>query len=311
MTLKLTTNTRILVTGGTGFIGKALCAALVQLGCHVVVLTRSKLRALKQVASQIEFIEDLEQLSDDEYFDAVINLAGEPIAQRWTHAVQARILESRLRTTKDLIDFFKRAKQKPAVLINGSAIGWYGTHESEVFDENSQPSDALIGLFAKKVCHQWEAEALQAEALGIRTVLLRTGIVLEKDGGTLAQLITPFNLGLGGPLGHGQQWFSWIHRDDLIGLILHAIENESVTGVINGTAPEPVTNKAFTKALGKAMMRPAFIPLPAFVLKAVFGQMADEIMLNGQKVLPRQSIENGYIFKYARIDLALGNIFAA
>ncbi len=311
MTLKLTTNTHILITGGTGFIGKALCTVLIQSGCKVVVLTRSKQRALEHAASQIEFIENLDQLDENAHFDVVINLAGEPIAQRWTHEAQARILESRLNTTKDLIIFFKRAKHKPDLLINGSAIGWYGTHRSDTFDESSVPSNDVIGKFSKEVCHKWEAEALKVRALGIRTVILRTGIVLEKGGGTLAQLIPPFNLGLGGPMGSGNQWFSWIHRDDLIGLIFHAIDNENIEGVINGTAPEPVTNKVFSKALGKAMKRPAFIPLPVFVLKTIFGQMADEIMLNGQKVLPKKSEENGYIFKYAKIDLALEDIFKA
>lgn len=300
---------RILVTGGTGFIGKALCESLIQSGCKITVLTRSIKRAAESFNIRVEFIESLQHLDTNEHFDVVINLAGEPIAQRWTEEAKRRILGSRLNTTRELLAFFERAQNKPELFISGSAIGWYGVHDSSIFDENSQPSKETVGVFAKEVCHEWEAEALKAKAYNIRTVVLRTGIVLEKDGGTLAELLFPFDFGFGGPIGNGKQWFSWIHRDDLIGLILYALRNDAVEGVINGTAPTPVTNKEFSFALGKAMKRPSLIPLPPFVLKMVFGQMAEEIMLNGQKVVPSRTVQYGYAFQHPNINSAFKAIF--
>ncbi len=300
---------RVLITGGTGFIGSALCTSLIQSGCKITVLTRNIKKAAEKFQGRVEFIDDLKHLGSDEYFDVVINLAGEPIAQRWTRTSKARILSSRINTTKGLLAYFDRAHRKPTIFLSGSAIGWYGIHDSKVFDETSQPSDNPIGAFAKQVCSEWESEALKANAYNIRTVILRTGIVLEKDGGTLSELLFPFDFGIGGPIGNGKQGFSWIHKDDLIGLILFAIENNAVSGIINGTAPEPVINKVFSTALGKAMKRPSLLPLPPFVLKLIFGQMAEEIMLNGQMVTPRNTVQFGYVFQYPTIDSALRAIF--
>lgn len=204
-----------------------------------------------------------------------------------------------------------RLQTKPEVFVSGSAIGWYGVHDTATFTEETGMSTQNGGVFAQQVCRDWENLASQAEGLGVRTVLLRTGIVLEKDGGTLAALLFPFDFGFGGPIASGKQWFSWIHRDDLIGLILHVIADDGMRGFMNGTAPEPVTNEAFSRALGSAMRRPSLIPLPGFVLQIVFGQMADELMLSGQKILPQRAMASGYVFRYPDIRSAMQAIFSA
>ena len=239
----------------------------------------------------------------------VISLAGEPVAQRWTPTAKNKMKTSRTDTVKSLLSFFKTADHRPDVFISGSAIGWYGIHDVQSFTESDGPANNAGGKFTKEVCHELERESLKAEKLGIRTVLLRTGIVLEKDGGTLAELLFPFDFGVGGPLGNGKQWFSWIHRKDIIGLIFFAIQNPHISGPLNGTAPEPVTNKAFSQELGRAMKRPSFLPLPEFVLTLVFGEMAEEVMLNGQKVIPEKALNSGYKFAYPTLSKALSDIF--
>jgi len=257
----------------------------------------------------IRLISSLDVLSDHERFDVVINLAGEPISQRWTTKSKAAILGSRIETTKALVAFLIRADHKPDTLISGSAIGIYGTDETMVFTEETIPSNDPAGEFPREICTRWETEAREAQTMGIRTCFLRTGVVLGTDGGALAQMLFPFEFGIGGPMGNGKQWFSWIHRDDLIRLIIHLINDDAIEGAVNATAPEPVTNKTFSKALGKAMKRPAVLPLPAFQVKLLFGQMGQSILLAGQKVLPQKAIESGFKFRYTTIDAALQNIF--
>jgi len=259
-----------LITGGTGFIGQALCRKLSDEGYRLTVLTRNKTRAEGLFDHEVTCVESLDDIDSGHGFDVVINLAGETIAQRWTEAAKARILKT-------------------------------------IFCEKSRVVPEQ-GSFAQDLCHQWEAETLKAKPLGIRTVVLRTGVVLEKDGGTLAKLYAPFFMGLGGPIGHGQQWFSWIHRDDLIGIMMYIMEHDDIEGAVNGTAPKPVTNKAFSVALGRAMRRPAFFPMPAFVLNILFGAMAEEIMLQGQHVVPRKICEAGYRYQYSDIESALKTI---
>ena len=296
-----------LITGGTGFIGQALCRKLSDEGYRLTVLTRNKTRAEGLFDHEVTCVESLDDIDSGHGFDVVINLAGETIAQRWTEAAKARILKSRLETTQALNTLFARLETKPKLYIGGSAIGWYGTDAHAIFCEKSRVVPEQ-GSFAQDLCHQWEAETLKAKPLGIRTVVLRTGVVLEKDGGTLAKLYAPFFMGLGGPIGHGQQWFSWIHRDDLIGIMMYIMEHDDIEGAVNGTAPKPVTNKAFSVALGRAMRRPAFFPMPAFVLNILFGAMAEEIMLQGQHVVPRKICEAGYRYQYSDIESALKTI---
>jgi len=298
-----------LVTGGTGFVGKPLCTALLSAGHSVTLLTRDTGKASGLFTGNIRFITSLDALADDARFDSVINLAGEPISQRWTAGARTSIIESRTGTTKALLAFFNRAQHKPNSFISGSAIGIYGTDETTAFTEDTPASLDPLGAFPREVCAQWEAEARKAALLGIRTCLLRTGVVLETDGGALAQMLFPFDFGMGGAVGSGKQWFSWIHRDDLIRLIIHLVNDTSLEGAVNATAPTPVTNKVFSKSLGKAMQRPALLPLPAFQVKLLFGQMGQALLLAGQKVVPKKATESGFTFRHPTLDEALRAIF--
>lgn len=291
----------ILITGGTGFIGSQLCSVLLKKQYHIVVVTRQPI----QVQTNIEAVTSLDQLDTDMCFDVVINLAGEPIANKcWSDTQKQCILDSRLSSTNNLIDYFKRLNLKPKLFISGSAIGYYGIEQTDNdFDESALGDSS----FSSELCQQWEEAALAAKGLGIRTCLLRTGIVLGK-GGALSKMLPPFKLGLGGKIGKGTQWMSWIHIDDLIGIILYCIDNDKISGSINGTAPEPVTNASFSKSLGKTLNRPALLPMPAFVIKLIMGQMGEELLLAGKKILPTKIWLCGYVFKYEQLDDALMNI---
>ena len=236
----------------------------------------------------------------------VINLAGQGIAdKRWTSDVKQQLIDSRINTTKALFDYVKEALVKPDVFISGSALGYYGLHED---DNKIDESGATDDSFSSKICQLWEAEAQKIEALGIRTCYLRTGIVLGKNGGALGKMLPPFKFGLGGPIGNGKQWMSWIHIEDIVGIIRYAIDNEQIKGPINGTAPEPVTNKIFSTTLGKVLRRPAFLPMPAFVMKLMFGQMAEELLLSGQRVVPDKISKAGYSFKFKNLESAFRDI---
>jgi uncharacterized protein len=281
----------ILITGGTGFIGGRLAEALIDAGHHVAILTRDKRKAAFTRGS-VMLIDDLDKLGAEVAFDAIVNLAGEPHG-RWTAAKKRKLLASRLAVTESVLRLIARSRVKPQVLVSGSAIGIYeeGVHN-----------------FSRQLCAAWEACARGAECHGVRVVLLRTGIVLDADGGPLGQMLLPFELGLGGRLGDGRQWMSWIHRDDLVALIARAIADKNICGPLDATAPEPVSNAAFAKSLGRALRRPALLPLPAFVLRALLGQMADELMLTGPRVLPSQATAAGFTFRYPTLDAALTQI---
>lgn len=291
----------ILVTGGTGFIGKPLCAILAKEQAQIFVLTR-KLRPCSDNITYISSIADI----GDKAVDIIINLAGEPIAQRWTHAVKEKLKSSRIDITKELIKYIETSPIKPSLLISASAIGYYGTNEQTAFSEDTLPT--AQNNFSQQLCASWENEALNAQQYGVRTVLLRIGAVLAKDGGMLGKLLMPFKLGLGGPIGHGHQWLSWIDRDDLIRLILHIINTPHLMGPINATTPHPVSNEIFSTRLAQALRRPCFIRTPALVLRFIFGQMADEIMIEGQKVLPEKALASGYSFLYPHIHTSLEKI---
>ena len=237
--------------------------------------------------------------------DAVVNLAGESIApRRWTKERKKLILSSRIDTTRALVESIGKSDRRPKVLISASAVGYYGPRDEEPVNEYTSPS---LGYLAS-VCLQWEAEAQKAEDFGLRVVRLRIGGVLGAGGGLLAQMVGPFKFFAGGPIGDGKQWFSWIHRDDVIGIIKYAIENESVSDPVNATAPNPVTNKEFSDALGKALNRPAIVNVPVFAVKLALGELAS-LLLTGQRVIPEKILEAGYEFKYPTIDEALTAIF--
>jgi uncharacterized protein (TIGR01777 family) len=237
--------------------------------------------------------------------DAVVHLAGEPIAQRWNDEVKEKIRASRATGTRHLVQALSTARQRPAVLICGSAIGYYGSRGDEVLTESSAPGSGFVA----EVCMAWEKEADLTESLGIRLVKLRTGVVLGSNGGALAKMLPPFKAGMGGRLGHGDQWMSWVHIDDLVGIIQHALENP-LRGAVNGTSPNPVTNADFTRALGHGLSRPAVVPVPAFTLRFMFGEMS-EVMLSSQRVLPKAAEAAGYTFRYPGLEPALANVLAA
>jgi len=312
---------RYLITGGSGFIGTQLIKQLLLEGHEVTVLTRDEVKTLNhftnvmknsiqpdQTVGKIQTVTNFDELinNNNSSFDVVINLAGQGIAdKRWSDSVKQQLIDSRIDTTKALYDYLKDALVKPDVVISGSALGYYGLRNDDTkIDEHGQTDDS----FSSQLCVAWEKEAKHIEDLGIRTCYLRTGIVLGKKGGALSKMLPPFKFGLGGPMGSGKQWMSWIHMDDLIGIIRYAIETETVTGAINGTAPNPVTNKTFSTTLGRILKRPAFIPMPAFVMKLMLGEMAEELLLSGQRVVPNKIIKAGYQFKYPELKNAFESI---
>jgi len=297
---------RVVVTGATGFIGRVLCAELIKAGHAVIALTRDVEVAGPLLGDHVETVEWDANLggawrSSIDGADAVVNLAGASIGvHRWTVARKQIIIGSRLAATNALVEAIGKAKRKPEMMINMSAIGYYGTHGDEIVTESDPPGTDFLATTTQ----QWEDAAKKVEAHGTRLVLLRTGIVLESGGGALAKLLTPFRLFVGGPLGSGKQWFSWIHRDDVIGLFTFALENKNVKGVMNATAPEPLTNKEFCATLGKVMGRPSWAPVPGFVLKIILGEMS-MMVLTGQRVMPVAAEKAGYKFKYRKAEDAL------
>lgn len=297
---------KILLTGGTGFIGQHLCNRLLNEGYILYILTRNK---KLQGATEQHGKFYLNSLSDmhDVNIDIVINLAGENIAQRWTNTAKEKIYTSRIATTTNLINFLRSTPTKPELLISGSAVGYYGTSNDQTFTEANNAS-AGDTSFASSLCQAWEAEALQAASLGIRTVLLRIGPVLAQDGGILAKLLPSFRLGLGSQIGDGRQWLSWIDRDDLINLMIFIINQPKLAGPLNATAPNPSTNKDFSESLAAALHRPCYFKSPACVVQLLFGQMAEEIMLHGQKVLPEQALHHGFEFSYPMLHQSLAKI---
>jgi uncharacterized protein (TIGR01777 family) len=296
----------ILVTGGTGFIGRPLCRALVAAGHDVTVLSRSPDSVAKKCGPAVRAMASLNEWRPEVFFDAVINLAGEPIVDAaWSTRRKQVLRESRIGITEQLVAMMTRAQRKPAVFLSGSAIGIYGD-ASDVLLKESSP---LAGDFAAQLCRDWEAAALPAQPLGVRVCLLRTGLVLGTAGGLLGKMALPFRLGLGGRLGDGKQWMSWISLADYIDLVLMLLENTQASGAFNLTAPQPVTNDSFTRALARAVRRPAFFAVPSFVLNKALGERAP-LVLGGQRVLPAQAQALGFVFRHAQLDAALRELLA-
>ena len=288
----------ILITGGTGFIGTPLSLELRNSKHTVVVTTRRRSDSKEKLTWNPPDLISSDVISE---FDAVINLAGEPIAPgRWTKERKERILTSRISTTRALVDSIKNAKKKPKALISASAIGYYGAHGDEYLTEDTAPANDFLA----DVCKQWEAEALRAKEFGVRVVVVRIGGVLESDGGALPQMMVPFKFFVGGPLGSGRQWFSWIHRDDVVGIIKYALDNDKISGPVNATAPNPVTNTEFSAALGKALKRPSWLAVPGFIVRITLGELGN-LLLTGQRVLPDKALKAGYQFKYTAVKDAL------
>ena len=296
----------VLVTGATGFVGSRLVEALVDAGHAVTVLTRARVSASAlSLLGPVRVVTSLDELPGDTRVDAVINLAGEPISNGlWTRAKRARIVRSRVEVTDAVVALIARLERRPAVLVSGSAIGWYGLRGDEWVAEDSEGR----ACFSHEVCRQWEGRARQAAALGVRTVLLRTGLVLDRDGGLLARMLTPFEFGLGGRFGRGNQWMSWIHRDDLVRMIMHAVATPALSGAVNGVAPEPVRNRKFARTLARALHRPALMPVPAWPLRLALSDLADELLLGGQRVRPEAALESGFKFWHSTLQSALNVI---
>lgn len=290
----------VLLTGGTGFIGHRLQSALVASGHSITVVTRhpERHRTARSGVSYVPWPPDLARTQ------ALVHLAGEPIfARRWNAAVRHEIRRSRVETTRQLVDAMAASSPRPEVFVCASAVGFYGDRGDELLDERSAPGQGFLA----EVCQAWEAEAQRAEALGVRVVRLRTGIVLGPGGGALARMLLPFKLGLGGPIGSGRQWMSWIHARDLCELYVRAVDDPRLSGAIHGVAPEPVTSRDFARALGRALHRPAFLPTPAFALRLALGEVTD-ILLESQRCTPRAAQEVGFAWRFPAIDAALTDI---
>jgi uncharacterized protein (TIGR01777 family) len=296
---------RVLVTGATGLIGSALCDALLARGDEVVGLTRDPEKAKPrnptvhwhawQASSERPPAEALAEV------DAVVNLVGEEINQRLTAAAKQRIRASRVIGTRNLLQAIEAAQVKPKVFVGQSAVGYYGDRGAQILDEESQPGEG----FAAELPVEWEEAEREAERFVPRVVILRTGLVLTKHGGLVKQLLTPFRLGVGGPIAGGEQFMSWIHLDDEIALILWALDNDQVSGVVNATAPNPVTNREFSKALGEALNRPAVFPVPKFAVAALRGRELADTVAGGARVLPRRAQDMGFEFRHPELDEAL------
>ena len=300
---------RIVIAGGTGFLGAPLTQTLAQQGHRVTVLTRTARAADAGGANHVAWAPDGTAgawAREIDGADAVINLAGESIAgSRWTAAHKQRVLDTRRLATRSIAAALEAARVRPPLLINGSAVGYYGPHGDEVITEAAPAGHDFLAT----VCVEWEAEARRAASDRTRVVMLRTGLALERDGGSLPQMLPPFWFGAGGPVGSGRQYWPWIHRADWIALVQWILTTPGVEGPVNATAPNPVTNAEFARALGRAMRRPAFMPAPGFALKLLLGEMAEGLLLSGQRAVPRRAEEGGFEFRYRDVDAALAALF--
>ncbi|MBK6290100.1 MAG: TIGR01777 family protein [Gammaproteobacteria bacterium] len=297
---------RYLVTGGTGFVGRALCQRLAERGAELTVLSRDPRRASGLLPAGTRTIGSLDQLSAMEHFDVVLNLAGEPIADKRWSVGRKRVLEaSRIELTRHLVRWMLASSKPPRVFVSASAIGYYGDQGEQTVTEDSPPHCE----YSHELCAAWEAAALRAASSGIRTVILRIGLVVAPGGGFLARMLLPFRLGVGGPIGNGRQWMSWIHRRDLLRLIELLSEREELAGVFNATAPTPVTGRQFAHTLGRVLHRPAILPIPALVLRIAFGEMS-RLLLTGQRVFPVRAEAAGFEFEFRDLESALRDALA-
>ncbi len=295
---------KILITGGTGFIGSALTRSLIVQGWEVTVLSRNPDSVEKICGTGVKPLNHLNQLNPEDSYQVIINLAGAPIfAARWSDARKQIIRDSRISLTQQLVECMARMTVKPELLISGSAIGYYGDQGDVVLTEQSAARED----FSQKLCADWESEAKKAARFGVRVCLIRTGLVLAEGGGLLQRMLLPFRLGLGGRLGDGQQWMSWIHRQDWIAIAQTMIADTSMQGAYNATAPNPVTNSEFTRMLAQCLKRPALFPVPAWLLKILLGEMSG-LVLGSQRVIPERLLVQGFKFQYPDLCSALSQV---
>ena len=294
----------ILITGGTGLIGRQLCKALLAEGHELTVLSRNPASVPAKCGTSVHVMAGLDEWRADQVYDAIINLAGEPIIDaRWAVQRKQILWDSRVSLTENLVRRITAARLKPGVLLSGSAVGYYGNRGDAVLDESAAVGDD----FAARLCKAWEDAARCAESAGVRVCLLRTGLILSNNGGLLGRMLLPFKLCLGARLGDGKQWMSWVHIDDYVGMLLSLLRDNQASGSCNMTAPQPVTNKEFTATLAKVLHRPAPFIMPAMLLKPLMGERAC-LLLEGQKVLPKKMTEAHYRFAYPNLADALHNL---
>lgn len=294
----------ILITGGTGFIGRPLCQALLERGDRVTVSSRQPPAKVRELCGAVETLASFDDLAALEQLDAVINLAGAGIAEkRWSAARKKLLVDSRVGLTTTLVEALGRLPHKPDLLISGSAVGYYGDQGSTRVTEDTPPHEE----FTHELCAAWEAAAGEAKSLGIRVALSRTGLVIGPGGGFMARMLPPFKMGVGGRLGSGEHYMPWIHRQDMVRGLLFLLDTPATEGPYNLVAPNPVTNREFTKALGKVLGRPTLLPVPALVLEAAFGEMA-RLLLTGQRALPQRLQAAGFEFSYAELEPALSDV---
>lgn len=301
---------KILMTGATGLIGRRLCQSLTDDGHTVAAVSRSSIKPAGLAVAQFHQWDPQSGPPSPAVLngiDGIVNLAGEPLdARRWSDEQKKLIRDSRVVTTRNLVEGLRSVDRKPGVLVSGSAVGFYGDRGDEQLEETSPPGRG----FMSDVCQEWEREAGRATEAGIRVVQVRTGVVLSAKGGALQKMLAPFKLGLGGPLGSGRQWFPWIHEDDIVGIFRHSIATSSLSGPVNGVGPQPITNREFTRELARALHRPAFLPVPEMALKVLMGEMA-EVAFGSQRVVPKVALASGYEFQYSRLAVALANVLGA
>jgi len=299
---------KVLVTGASGTIGQALCDALFARGDDVVGLTRDPgaARGANPRVKWHKWEPTLERPDPSAFegVDGVVHLLGERIDQRWTDEAKERIMESRRQGTHNLVQAIAALDNPPKVLVSQSAVGYYGNRGDEVVDESTPPGSS----FDAEVTKAWEAAAHEIDPTGVRLAIVRTGQVLSTEGGMLKEMLPPFRLGVGGPLAGGDQYLAWIHIDDEVGILLWALDTDSVSGVVNASSPNPATNKEFSKALGRALNRPAVMPVPGLVLDAKFGREFGQVLRGGARVVPKRTEELGYRFKHPDLDEALGDL---
>lgn len=294
----------ILMTGGTGFIGQALCQQLVARGDQVTVCSRNPDQVSARCGPTVKGIDRAQSLPADAAIDVVINLAGQPIADaRWSESRKQSLLDSRLQPTQDLVNWIESVENKPALVISASAVGYYGDMGGQTLDESSEFHDE----FAHQLCDQWEQTARKAEASGVPVAIVRLGPVLGPGGGFLKKMLPAFKLGMGGKLGSGGQWFPWVHRQDVVAALLFLMDQPDASGVYNLTAPQPVSNQVFTETLASILNRPAWFGMPAPVLKMIFGELS-ELLLGGQHALPKRLLASGFQFQFDSLKPALQDV---
>ncbi len=292
---------RILLTGATGFVGAALCPRLLAAGHELTVVSRNPEKVASRCGAAVTAVQDFAELPTYPGFDGVINLAGAPIAdRRWSRRRKRVLRDSRIALTRSLVDYLRSCDASPQWLVSASAVGYYGDRGDDPLDEDAEAVDD----FAHRLCRDWETEARRATELGTRVCILRLGLILGRGGGLLQRMAPPFKLGLGGPLGSGEQWMSWVHRADVVAMIEYLIEHEVLTGVFNATAPNPVTNREFSRQLARQFRRPMLFRVPASLLRLALGEMS-LLLLGGQRVLPVRIQKAGFNFRYETLEQAL------